>query len=116
MADKLEDVLGLPQECGDFTDGKVRVAYPVTMKNFPTFISNLGYVNPKNLWNNMVFDEGINAVKAVLTASFKDDDIDEIMENINARNFPQIMNTIMRINGINLDRSEDSDPKNEMEV
>ncbi|MBW7473998.1 hypothetical protein K0T92_04530 [Paenibacillus oenotherae] len=80
MTEKLEDVLGLPQECKDFTDGKVRIAHPVTMKKFPSFVSNLGFIKPKSLWNNMIFDEGINATRIVLVSTFKDEDIEDVMD------------------------------------
>lgn len=110
MNEKIEDVLGLPQKISDFTDGKVRTAYPVTLKDFPAFVANLGYVNPKSLWNNMLFDEGVKAVETTLSMVFKEEPIDELMENINARNYPVIIGKIMAINGINIDKKADEDP------
>lgn len=109
----LDKILGLPQECNLFLDKKKRTAYPITMKDFKKFINNFTLINTEKLWSNMIFDENINAVKNVLSMSFKDDDIDDILENINARNFKEIFKLIMDINGIEFKKD---DPKNKVEV
>ncbi|MGE6227633.1 hypothetical protein [Paenibacillus chitinolyticus] len=111
---ELRAVLGLPYECSDFTDEIPRIAYPVTMKDFPDFIEKARFINPKVLWNNMVFDEGKVATRYVIQKTFSDDPVDEVMEKINAGNFPQIMEAILTINGIS--QPEDSQEKNVMEV
>ncbi|WP_336786956.1 hypothetical protein [Paenibacillus sp. MMO-177] len=116
MAEDIRAVLGLPYDCSGFTDGNSRTVYPVTMKKFPSFIENVRFINPKALWNNMIFDEGIAAVTYVMKESFRDDDVDDVMENINAGNFVEIIDTILTINGIPTQKDEDKEGKNGTEV
>lgn len=116
MAEDMRAVLGLPHDCKGFTDGKTRMAHPVPMSQFPTFIENVRFINPKALWNNMVFEEGIAAVTYVMTQAFKEESIKEVMDNINAGNFVEIMNTILVINGIPNEKEEDAGGKNGTEV
>lgn len=114
MADDLRETLGIPQECNGFTDKKVRIAYPVTMYDFPTFIGHARFVNPKALWNNMLFDEGVTALKYVMEKSFQDEDVTDVMKNINAGNFVEIIQTILEINGI--PKTDEVQEKNVTEV
>lgn len=113
MSENLNDVLGLPVKVKDFIDKKNRVAYPVKMVDFTSFIDNFSLINGNDLWKNFVMQHSADALKAVLSMTFKDDKIEDLMENINAGNFKSIIDIIMKINGINL---IEDDEKNAVEV
>jgi hypothetical protein len=115
MSDSLSEVLGLPQECGNFTDGVVRMAHPISMLDFPTFMTHLGQVSISELWKNMIFDHSINALRYMMEKTFTGDSVESVMENINARNYPVVMKTMIDMNGIKLEPIDD-DQKNVVEV
>jgi hypothetical protein len=112
--DGLKNVLGVAQKLDCFTDKKKRTAYPVTMRDFPDFIEKFTFINTEKMWSTMIFEEGLNALKSVLTVSFKDDDIDGLMDQVNAGNYKELIDAIMSINGIDFNKAEDE--KNVMEV
>lgn len=100
MAKKLESILGLPQIIKGFCDGVDRKAYPITMKEFPTFMQSLQNISGQKLWINFINDESLNALKLFFELTFKDDDYNTISKNINAGNWQDIVNIILKINGL----------------
>jgi hypothetical protein len=51
---------------------------------------------------NFLSEENQKALEEVLKVSFQDSDFEELQDQINAGNFKEIMEFILRINGINL--------------
>jgi hypothetical protein len=116
-AEKMGEVFGSPTKVNLFTDGQVRVAYPITMRNFAEFLENMSQVNPDKLWANFMFEENKEALLNVFKLTFKDVDIDTMLDVVNAMNFSKIMEIVMKINGIDFKLKEDGeDGKNEKEV
>jgi hypothetical protein len=113
MSENLAEVLGLSQEVNGFKDNKPRMAHPVTMRNFPGFVNHFAQVNVKKLWTNFLFDDGKEHLIKVLEMTFVDDSIDELLDNITAKTYKNIMDTLMAINGIEF---ESEATKNQMEV
>ena len=114
MSNNLQEVLGLPQEVKGFKDGKHRKAYPVTMRVFPEFVTHFAQVNINKFWTNFLFEDGVASLRKVLEMSFLDDDIEVLVDNITAKTYKEIMETLMAINGIELNNEESS--KNQKEV
>lgn len=112
--EKLQDVLGTVQKVGCFADKKKRAIYPVTMREFPDFIEKFTFINTEKMWSTMIFEEGLNALKTVLATSFKDDDVEELMDQVNAGNYKELIDTIMAINGIDFNMVDEE--KNVKEV
>jgi len=103
----LRVVLGLPYDFTTFLDGKVRKCYPISMKNFSEFITAFGFIDPEKMWVSFLRDEDGDNIKKVIELSFRDDSIDDILENINASNFTEIFKVIQEINGIVLGQETD---------
>lgn len=110
----LHEVLGQGQYY-TFEDGAQYKIYPVKMKEFADFMTHFSSINYKALWKNFLFIDNEEALKAIFAKTFRDDSVDEIMEHIDGQNFPTVMSSIMKANGIVLD-AENPDEKNEMEV
>lgn len=106
MIKELDDMFGSKVTIDSFLDGKKRELKLVTLENFKEFMENIMVINAENMWTNFLTDEGLTAIKKILELSFEGYDIDELANNINANNFPIIFNTILKSNGINLDKEE----------
>lgn len=115
MSDNINEVLGLEQKLNCFTDKKKRTAYPVTMRDFTEFVEKFTFISPDKMWRTMIFEEGLESLKFVLTKTFKDDDVDGIMDQVNAGNYKELIGTIMAINGLDFN-TDDDDGKNTKEV
>jgi hypothetical protein len=81
------------------------------MSKFPEFIENFSFININKMWTTMLFEDGQTAIKKVLTLTFRDEQIEDVLDNIHAGNFTQIIEVILDINGVDLKRQGD-DEKN----
>lgn len=108
----INKVLGLGEAFSRFSDSKVRTIYPITMNKFQPFMKSFAMVNPNQLWMNYMYDESIQAVKDVMTLSFREEeDIDNLFEQITNENFMDIMKVIKAVNGFEDMESTDPNPK-----
>jgi len=110
----MKKVLGLPTDIEGFLDGKKRKAYPVHMKLFPELISALAKINLAKPWTNYLFEEGIQAITDVFTMCFPTHEVDEILDNLAGKNIKPVLMQLLDMNGIDIDKEEDS--KNVAEV
>lgn len=114
--DELDLALGNPNMVDVFPDGKVRNLSFVPMSKFSEFMKNVNSIDYKNLWINFMNEDMQKSLIRVLELSFKDDSIDELLEQISAENYSDIINKILKINGIELktdDGAGDSKAKKE---
>lgn len=110
----MNKVLGLGEKYSNFPDKKERNIYPITMRNFQEFVGSFGMINAKKMWVNYLHEETAEAVKKVISMSFRDEkDLDTLYEQINAENFSDIISVIEVINGFQEIGKEDP---NQMEV
>lgn len=100
--DELDLALGNPKMVDVFPDGKVRNLSFVPMSKFSEFMKNVNSIDYKNLWINFMNEDMQKSLTRILELSFKDDNIDELIEQINAENYSDIINKILKINGIEL--------------
>lgn len=115
MAQNIRKVLGLPQKIDCFLDKKQRMAYPVTMRNFPDFIEAFAEINTEQLWvNYLLGDSSQKALVKILEMTFRDEeDVNSLLDQINAGNWVEIINTIMEMNGIERRRTEQGNGQGE---
>ena len=103
--------LGLGIEVDCFLDNQPRTLYPVTLKDYPDFVSYLKNINPESISYSFFSDNG-EGLRNLIALSFGAEVVDDILENINAGNFKKFMGEIFKANGIILEKDDtDSDKK-----
>lgn len=105
----LDEMCGNGEEVKEFSDDKKRYIYPVPLKDFSEFMSNLGVINSEALWTNYLNDETTEAVQSVLMMSFIKSTKEDILSVVNAKNYPAIIKQIMNLNGIVIEKDKNSD-------
>lgn len=98
--DTLERALGLGEEVYGFIDNKSRIAYPITMPDFPQFMGNVGLISLTKLWHNFLDGAPNEHLTTIFNMVFKDDGAEKIMPFITAKNYPEIIKQILKMNGI----------------
>ena len=108
----ITESLGLAEPITDFLDGKTRMAYPATLSTYGELMDYVMGVSLDDLPTNYFFNGG-ESLKGLLQFTFRDDPLDEIMDNIGPENYVPIMKKIYAVHGFDLDReSPKGDSKN----
>jgi len=103
---ELDIALGNPKVVDSFADGKNRSLNFVPMSKFSEFMKCVNSIDYKNLWINYMNEDMQESLIKVLKMSFIENELDEILEQINAENYPEIITKILKINGIELKTNE----------
>ncbi|MBU5669659.1 hypothetical protein KQI68_07370 [Peptoniphilus sp. MSJ-1] len=104
--------LGLGTEVSCFIDEKPRVAYPITLKDYPEFVRAISTINPMNIAQSFFVDNG-EGLKNAISMTFGAEAVEEILENVDASNFEEFVKKMFEINGLVLsnDKNLDKDKK-----
>ena len=102
--------LGLGVEVDCFNDGQPRTLYPITLKDYPEFISCLQSVSADNIAQSFFIDNG-EGLRNLIDLCFVSEQVDEVLDNIDANNFKTFIEQIFEANGISLKKQNGSDDK-----
>lgn len=109
----LSKAFGTGVEIHGFLDGKARVAIPATLADFKELMGYVREVDVENIATNFFF-ENPEAITGLLDMTFRDDDIEEILNCIDASNYKQIMTDVLETHGLKIKgENEKDDIKNQ---
>ena len=106
----LQQSLGTPVEIDCFLDGVPRKAYPITLADYGEFIDYIRYISIDNIASSFVSDGG-TSMRSMIAMVFLNDDLDEILQNINASNYSEFIKKVFDVQGISLDEEAKSNNK-----
>lgn len=95
--------LGLGVEVDCFLDNRPRIAYPITLKDYPEFIRSISTVSPENMAHAFFVDNG-EGLKNAIALTFGADAVDDVLENVDSTNYEEFINKVFSINGLILNK------------
>lgn len=107
----LDEMLGNGNILSCFPDGIERKLTLIPLVYFSKFMANVMIINVETLWTNFLQENTEEAIKTVIGMSFVDSE--DIMNVINAKNFPIIMGKILDFNDIKLGGKDDNPDETE---
>lgn len=108
----LTESLGLAEPLTCFLDGKVRNAYPATLSNYGELMEYIQGVSLQDIPSNYFMDKG-ESLHNLIVFTFKDDDPQEILDNVAPKNFQNFIRSVLKVHGFSLDETTKEDSKNE---
>lgn len=96
----MELALGLPVEISSFVDGIPRLCYPYKLKDLRKLTWYLTFIDTENLEKTISIKESAIALISLLKESFPDYDEQDILSNITADNYNEILSDIKQISGL----------------
>lgn len=106
----LKKSLGQPFEIDCFLDGKARKAFPISLADYAEFVEYIRYISPDDVVASFFNDNGY-AIKSMIAMVFLEDDVEDILQNVDATNYPTFIREVYEIQGLKLEDNKGSDNK-----
>lgn len=99
--EELSHALGGVETLAIFLDEKPRKAYPMTLKEYMEYGDIFTTISTESLPYTCL-SGGAESLKELLRITFKDEDVDELLEQVNAKNYKELMREVMTLHGFDL--------------